>query len=138
MSTVLRPEVSKKNQYWIEKHRYYELKHFCLQYPIWKQSYLALDGMAKRSFELNTSGNTNCSSPVEKCVEKRLYFIDRMEMIEKATKDTDIELCDYILQAVTKGYSYDYLLTHYSIPCCKDVYYSLYRKFFWILNKSRK
>lgn len=32
MSTTIRPEVSEKNQYWIEKHRYYELKHFCLQY----------------------------------------------------------------------------------------------------------
>lgn len=34
MGTTLRAELSEKNPYWIEKHRYYELKHFCLQYPI--------------------------------------------------------------------------------------------------------
>lgn len=39
MSTTIHPELSKKNTYWIEKHRYYELKHFCLQYPIWKEAY---------------------------------------------------------------------------------------------------
>lgn len=37
MGTTLRAELSEKNPYWIEKHRYYELKHFCLQYPIWKK-----------------------------------------------------------------------------------------------------
>lgn len=33
MGTVIRPETSKKNKYWIPRHRYHELKHFCLQYP---------------------------------------------------------------------------------------------------------
>lgn len=28
MGTTIRPELSEKNPYWIEKHRYYELKHF--------------------------------------------------------------------------------------------------------------
>lgn len=41
MGTIIRPELSEKNKYWLEKHRYYELKHFCLQYPLWKQAYLA-------------------------------------------------------------------------------------------------
>lgn len=33
MGTNIRPELSNKSPYWIERHRYYELKHFCLQYP---------------------------------------------------------------------------------------------------------
>lgn len=37
MGTNIRPELSNKSPYWIERHRYYELKHFCLQYPIWKR-----------------------------------------------------------------------------------------------------
>ena len=41
MATEIRPELSEKNPYWIGKHRYYELKHFCLQYPIWKKAYNA-------------------------------------------------------------------------------------------------
>lgn len=45
MGTTIRPEISKKNRYWIDKHRYYELKHFCLQYPTWKKAYLSLDNV---------------------------------------------------------------------------------------------
>ena len=43
MATVLRPELSPNNEYHIDKHRYYELKHFCLQYPEWKKSYSVFD-----------------------------------------------------------------------------------------------
>ena len=42
METVVRADISKKNAYWIDKHRYYELKRFCLQYPIWAKSYAEL------------------------------------------------------------------------------------------------
>lgn len=53
MSTTIHPELSKKNEYWIEKHRYYELKHFCLQYPIWKEAYQSLDGLEARHVNLD-------------------------------------------------------------------------------------
>ena len=42
MGTNIRPEISKKNQYWISKPRYYELRHFCLQYPNWRKAYSEL------------------------------------------------------------------------------------------------
>ena len=35
-----------ENPYWIERHRYYELKHFCLQYPIWKKHMQPWMGLA--------------------------------------------------------------------------------------------
>ena len=40
--------------------------------------------------------------------------------------------------AVTEGISYDHLKARLNIPCCKDVYYELYRRFFWILSQVRK
>ena len=54
MGTTLRAELSEKNPYWIEKHRYYELKHFCLQYPIWKKIYRSLDGFSGHSTSFTT------------------------------------------------------------------------------------
>ena len=38
---------------------------------------------------------------------------------------------------LTEGWSYDILKARLNIPCCKDVYYNLYRRFFWLLNKVR-
>lgn len=54
MATTIRAELSEKNPYWIEKHRYYELKHFCLQYPIWKKIYRSLDGLSGHSTDFTT------------------------------------------------------------------------------------
>lgn len=138
MGTTIRPELSEKNQYWIERHRYYELKHFCLQYPIWKRAYTALDGLSKRPTDLVTSKTTAVSNPTARCAEARLFYAERMEMIKRVAEETDSGLSRYILKAVTEGVSYDYLKARLDIPCCKDTYYELYRRFFWLLNKERQ
>lgn len=138
MGTTIRPELSEKNPYWIEKHRYYELKHFCLQYPIWKKAYLSLDGLAKRPTDLALFvGQRNPGDPTVRCAEARSFYADRMELVERVAIGTDAELGNYILQAVTNGISYDCLKARFDIPCCKDTYYGLYRRFFWLLNKER-
>jgi hypothetical protein len=139
MGTTIRPELSKKNLYWIEKHRYYELKHFCLQYPIWKRAYLALEGFSKRpaNLELHSSSGSQ-ESPTERCAITRVFYAERMGMVERTALRTNQELSDYILQGVTLGLSYDSLKARLEIPCCKDTYYSLYRRFFWLLNDERR
>jgi hypothetical protein len=58
-------------------------------------------------------------------------------MLENVAKMTDQFLGEYILQGVTEGWSYDILKARLEIPCCKDTYYELYRRFFWLLNKER-
>lgn len=65
MATTIRPELSEKNPYWIEKHRYYELKHFCLQYPIWRKAYSSLSGISGKPSDWATISNKcyyRCSS----------------------------------------------------------------------------
>lgn len=138
MTTTIRPEVSRKNEYWIERHRYYELKHFCLQYPIWKKAYAALDGLSKRPADLEIFSQTGqCSDPTSKCAVSMAFYSERVGMVEKAASDADPVLGIYILKGVTEGMSYDHLKARLNIPCCKDVYYDRYRKFFCLLNKAR-
>lgn len=137
MGTTIRPELSEKNKYYIEKHRYYELKHFCLQYPIWKKAYISLDSLSKRPSDLELFKKSE-ESPVERCVLARDYYKTRIEMVEKVCRETDWVMSDYILHGVTEGCSYEVLKARFSIPCCKDYYYSLYRRFFWLLSKARE
>ena len=137
MSTTIRPELSEKSKYWIERHRYYELKHFCLQYYIWKKEYERLDGYAKAS--LNHSGKkNNISDPTAVCAENREHYFNRMKMIELTALKADFELSEYILKAVTNGLTYNALKMQFDIPCCRDVFYDRYRKFFWLLDEVRK
>ena len=139
MGTAIRPEISGKNKYWIERHRYYELKHFCLKYPIWNQAHAALDSLSKRPADLAIfvrSGQIH-GDPTARCAESRLFFSDRMKLVEQAAIGADPEIYTYILRAVTEGLSYDTLKIQHGIPCCRDVYYDRYRRFFWLLDKTR-
>lgn len=138
MSTMIRAELSGKNKYWVEKHRYYELKHFCLQYPFWKRAYSEIDGLHGQDFNPSAYSKSNLpADPTYHLAEKRIRYFHRMEMVEQAAINADPELASYILKGVTEGASYTYLKSRLEIPCSRDTYYDRYRRFFWLLNKSR-
>ena len=138
MGTILRPEISKKNKYHINKHRHYELKHFCLQYPEWKKTYYSWNDVGPTTTRYGSMRTKNVpSDPTVKKVIIREKYISRIKMVEKAAKDADEYLYDYILKGVTEGVSYTYLKNAMKIPCSKDTYYDRYRKFFWLLSKMR-
>lgn len=104
----------------------------------WKKAYAALDGLSRRPADMEIfSRNRTTGDPTARCAEARSYYLDRMKTIEQTAIVTDAELSNYILKGVTEGWSYDILKARSNIPCCKDVYYNLYRRFFWLLNKAR-
>lgn len=138
MATVIRAEISEKNKYWISKHRHYELKHFCLQYPSWKKTYIELDGFESKQDNLVYSRPSIPGDPTAKCVEIRTLYLERMELLKRIARESDPYLADYILKAVTEGLSYTYLKSKLSIPCGRDMYYDRYRRFFWLLSEARK
>ena len=139
MTTSIRPEISSKNKYWIDRHRYYELKHFCLQYRGWKQKYATLNSLAQsRIREVVVSPTGNYNSPVETAAEEREVYSANIHMVERAALEADTSLSNYILKGVTEGISYDVLKARLDIPCSKEVYYNLYRRFFWLLDRARK
>ncbi len=138
MGTTIRPALSENNKYWIERHRYYELKHFCLQYPIWKKAYTAIDTLSHRPMDLAVIGKTNAvSDPTARCAIAKSYYLERMELVERVAANADSELSSYLIKAATEGYSYEHLKARLEMPCSRDTYYDRYRKFFWLLNKER-
>lgn len=138
MATVIRPSISKKNKYWIDKHRHYELKHFCLQYKTWKKIYAELldPKIPMVAMDKIPSSGTP-SDPTAKRAMLKTHYSERIKLVEQAAMEADKYLHDYILKAVTEGRSYTYLKTMLDIPCSKDTYYERYRRFFWILNELR-
>lgn len=97
-------------EYDLSKHRFYELKHFCLQYRAWKDIYEDADGWSGK-------GDTTSRDGIKRA-EIRRY----VEMIEECARLTDPD----ILRFVT--------VEGISLPIEK--YYS-YRKFFWELSRRR-
>ena len=82
MGTTIRPEISERNKYYIDRHRYYELKHFCLQYPGWRNAYNSVDGYLNKPMDGVIASRTNSiSNPVLKMTEVRLYYSARMHIV---------------------------------------------------------
>lgn len=138
MATMVRAEVSQKNKYWIDKHRHYELKHFCLQYPSWKRAY---EEFSDPSIPLSTIERVPTSNipgdPTAKRVLMKARYQERINLLESIAKEADRYLWRYILKAVTENLSYTYLKSKLDIPCGRDMYYDRYRRFFWLLSESR-
>lgn len=134
----VRAELSEKNKYYIDKHRYYELKHFCLQYPTWKKLHSEIDGLVSCTYDPVRFSKSNIpSDPTSKLAEERLLYLDRMKIVEQTAIAADSDLASYILKSVTEGLSYTYLKTKLEMPCGRDMYYDRYRRFFWLLDKIR-
>jgi hypothetical protein len=138
MATVIRPEISEKNKYYINKHRHYELKHFCLQYKEWKKAYASCCESVIFGSKFERMGASNMPSDLTaKYATLRAQYAEKIALVEEAAFEADPVLYKYILRAVTEGLSYPYLKTNMDIPCGKDMYYDRYRRFFWILNNKR-
>ena len=134
----VRPQLVRDNPYWISRHRYYELKHFCLQYYLWKSKYNEID-ISLRSVATDSSAvaKSDVSNPTEDLALTRLHYKERMELIQRTAEETDPIVGQYIFIGVTEGVSYEIIDRREPIPCCKNEYYNLYRRFFWLLDKAR-
>ena len=138
MATVIRAQISEKNKYYIDKHRHYELKHFCLQYREWKKAYADCCDAVIFASKCDCIRSSNIPSDLTaKYAIKKAEYDAKIKLIEQIAREADEYLHYYILRAVTEGLSYTYLKARLDIPCGRDMYYDRYRKFFWLLSEAR-
>lgn len=137
MGTDIRPELSKKNKYYIPKHRFYELKHFCLQYHDWEKAYTELDPSIS-SYQLGERVDiSNVSDGTCDLAIKRAEYASKMLLVKETCEIAGADISEYLLKAVTDDYPFIYLKTVLEIPCGKDMYFDRYRKFWWILSQRK-
>ena len=136
MSTTIKPVLSTKNPYYISKHRYYELKHFCLQYPEWRKELEQLY-LEPGSLNMNYIKSSIPSDRTSEIAMRRIKLQTKMKLVEQAALAADPGLANYILVAVTDGVNYEFLRMRMNIPCCRDTFYECYRKFFKVLSDSQ-
>ena len=138
MATVIRSEISEKNKYYVDKHRYYELKHFCLQYGEWKKAYTSCTESVIFTSNHDGMPSSNTTSDLTaKYATLCAQYNEKMKLVERIAIEADEFLSGYILKAVTEGLAFTYLKNKLNIPCSRDMYYDRYRKFFWLLNQAR-
>lgn len=132
----IRASLKKNNKYYIPKHRFYELYHYCLQYEDWLAEYNSIGQLSA----VNTDGQIGSGpgDPTFAKAERRLELRLKMDEISEAAEAADRSLAKYILLAVTKeGVSYQFLHNVHGMPCNRKMFYDRRRKFYWIMDKKR-
>lgn len=104
--------------YELSRHRFAELKHFCMQYDEWRARYISLD--------------EGSLPPPETAIPKTSY-LKAIHLIETTAMDTDTRLGHYILESVTRDVSFSRL----SPPCDSKSFDFYRRKFFWLLSERK-
>lgn len=102
--------MSDKTEYKLSKHRYYELKHFCLQYQEWKKLYFLADGWSGK-------GDTTSRDGIRRA-DMKAY----MELIEHCAMITNRDILRYV--------------TDKDLAMPAELMYD-YRRFFWELSRRR-
>lgn len=126
-----------EDKYNISKHRFKELYYFCLQYDEWKDELkYKTDNLKSQELSSTPISHSN-SSTVENLAIRRQQLESKCKLIEQTAMETDTELYQYIIKAVTNEYvTYKYLQTIMNIPCSRNTYYDRRRKFYYLLSKK--
>lgn len=137
MSSHVRTSISSKNKYFITRHRYLELYHFCLQYNDWKAASLSVVGGSKSILYAAGKKSNTVRRPTENLALKISQGDTFMKLIKDTCYEADETIWKWLLIGVTEGVSFNRLKLIYNLPCERDMYYDRYRKFFWLLDKKR-
>lgn len=108
--------------YELSRHRFCELKHFCLQYPEWKQRYLAVKGKAE--------------DPTADTAVKKTEYMSAIELIETTARATSLVYAKDILRSVTQDKSYTELKSE-GMTLDKATFDDLRSRFFFLLSLRR-
>lgn len=119
--------------YSIKKARYMELLYFCQQYPDWEDEYAELHGISAHRIAQSIQSK-GVSDPTGRCAERALTPLGKMQLIEQAAIKAGAGLYRYIIKNVCYQIPYETL----NVPCGRRQFYSLRRKFFYILDEKKE
>lgn len=148
MGTNYRAKISKKNKYWISKHRFYEIEHHCLQYKEWEDEYKTLKKQGVKGVEYDGMPHgTNVGNPTQNVGMRMAELSSKMDLVKDTVAECDQEVMakegkdksiyNHLLVAVTnEGISYNYLNMVMNIKVGEKVYYAARRKFYWLMSQK--
>lgn len=130
--------LSKNSPKYIDKHRLGELRHFCLQYDLFRKEYAALynKGVSASVISLSRQPISN-DSKAEKLAMRLALLDEKMLLITKTAHDVCSDfpaLAEYLITDVTEGYGWKKLKARYNVPCGRDEYYKRKWDFYLLLN----
>ena len=123
-------------EYSISRHRYRELKEFCLQYEEKKSELQQIYTSSSVSPEVAVMGGVP-GKPTEQKAMRAVKLKEETDLIESCIAEAcgkDVGIREHLKKNVTLGVGFDSLGY---VPCGVRQFYLYRRKFFFILNEEK-
>lgn len=127
----------KLDKYDISTQRYKELAAFCKQYDEKRLKLQSIHSLQAIQLSDKIQSNTLSDITAKKAIEA-VRLRNDIELIETTTKEASKDLHRYILMNVTLEIPYNYLRYTINMPCGRNEFYEVRRKFFYLLDKNKK
>lgn len=121
----------------VSKRKTNQLKIYCKHYKEWVELLNEIEYYPNQTVSSDKIKSLTIANPTASIAELKEVLIKNIYVIEKASVLTDPNYGELIFKAVTEGWGYDRLKKECDVKISKPTYYRLYRRFFWILDKSR-
>lgn len=110
--------------------------HYCRQYPEWVEQLEALTDTARAiRYDVDHVQTSNDSDPTSDLAMRRAEISRKKEMIDKLAVEIGGIMAKWLIRGVCYGDPF-YQLKHDGIPCGKDLYYLLRRKFYYEMSRK--
>lgn len=136
----IRPKLKNNREYDLTVHEFYMAYHYALQYNEWKSKVndiASIDTPDPENADMPKAHNIS-DTTFSKAVRISEYR-DKMRMIEELVREVAPDIYTWLFKAVTTdNCSYENLRVYMDLPCGKNYYYAMRRKFYFLLYQKIK
>ena len=124
-------------RYGLSAARYNELRHFCLQYPLWRAEAQSLLGVGAQRYSSMPHG-TGVSDPVARAAERREKLNDKILMVENVARTIEGgKWYAALIQNCCMGKGLSYIDPAVLPTSNRNAFYVARRMFFLILDEVK-
>ncbi|MBR3374819.1 MAG: hypothetical protein IKG71_03395 [Firmicutes bacterium] len=126
---------SKKSKYYLPKESFLTAVHYCKQYPLWVAEIETIAGTVKGiSYDKPRVQASSDYDPTEEAAIRLSDVSKKKDLLDKIAVEIGGNLAEWIVYGVCYDMPY-YKLQMKGIPCGKDLYYLLRRRFYYEVSK---
>ncbi|MBQ6384731.1 MAG: hypothetical protein IJJ38_00990 [Lachnospiraceae bacterium] len=130
---------SKSNPYWLSKHNFLMVVHFCLQYPEWQREKeeILLDAQASGiRYTDMPKGTAFDPDPTMEAGGRLAELSRRIDIINKTAYEISPQLARWLIKGVTENLSYESLRSAHGLPCGDKQYRKIRQRFYYEVSKK--
>lgn len=129
MAQFRTPTISSK--YFVPKETFLTVVHYCRQYPGWLEELRRGPDMVKAiDYQKDRVQVSPSSDQLERVAIRRAALYEKLRSVEYTAEIVAGDLAGWLIKGVCYGHPYHYLQQK-GIPCGKDLYYQLRRRFYF-------